>query len=122
MLNYKFIGRRIKEIRKIKKISQADLAELTDLSVSYICYIENGKKKASLDSLVSISNIMEVSLDSLLYGNQSRNKDEYQNEILILIKDCSTFEKAIIYEMIYSFKDTLRDNICLLKMDDEYIR
>ena len=119
MLNYKLIGKRIKEKRKLCSISQAELAELSDLSVSYISHIENAKKKASLNSLVRISNVMEITLDSLLSGNQNSSQGEYHNDIWILIKDCTCFEKAFIYEMILSLKTALRDNQYLLRMDDE---
>lgn len=110
MLNYHLIGKRIEEIRKIRKISQAELAEMTDLSVSFINFIENAKRKASLQTLVLIANVMDTTVDILLAGNQKHGSGEYKNEIFILMEDCSRYEDRIIYEQIVSPKASLRDN------------
>lgn len=118
MLNYHLIGKRIEEIRKMRRISQAELAELTDLSVSYINYIENAKRKASLQTLVIIADVMEITVDILLVGNQNHGRGEYKNEILLLMEDCSNYEKRIIYEQILSLKASLRDNHCLINSQD----
>ena len=118
MINYTLLGRRIEETRKLRKISQAELAELTELSVSYICYIENAKRKASLQSLVLIAGVMGTTLDSLLGGNQSNGKGEYHNELLLLMEDCTHYEKRIIFEQVLSLKAALRDNQDLILPPD----
>lgn len=43
-LNFKLIGRRIKEIRNLKRMSQAELAERVNKSVPYISHIETATK------------------------------------------------------------------------------
>lgn len=119
MLNYYLIGRRIEEVRKQRQLSQAELAERTDLSVSYISHIENAKKKASLKSLVLISDVLGVTVDALLTGNQSHCQSEYQNEIILLMENCSNYEKRIIFDQIFSLKKSLRANECLLPKQEE---
>ncbi|MEN6595436.1 MAG: helix-turn-helix transcriptional regulator [Clostridiaceae bacterium] len=114
MLNYHLIGKRIKEMRKMRKITQSKLAELTNLSVSYVNYIENGKRKTSLQTLVMIADVMEITVDILLAGNQSYSRGEYKNDIFLLMEDCSNYEKRIIYEQIQSLKTSLRHNSGLL--------
>ena len=120
MLNYQLIGKRVEEMRRMRKISQAELAELTNLSVSYINYIENAKRKASLQTLVIIADVMEITVDILLVGNQNYGRGEYKNDILLLMEDCSNYEKRIIYEQILSLKASLRDNQCLLNLQDSF--
>lgn len=110
MINYVLVGRRIGETRKLRKISQAELAELADLSVPYVSYIENAKKKASLESLVAIAEVLGTTLDALLSGNQNNASGEYNNEIIFLMKDCTDYEKRIIFEQIMSLKTSLRNN------------
>lgn len=114
MINYYLIGKRIGEMRRLRKLSQAELAELTHMSVTYISYIENAKRKASLQSLVLISSIMGITVDMLLSGNQGHDRNEYQNDILLLMEDCSTYEKRVIFELMLSLKTSLRNNECLL--------
>lgn len=91
LLNFKLIGKRVKESRMRQHISQAELAELIDMSVSYISNIENAKKRASLEALVRISNVLRTTIDELLSGNQNHNPGEYHSDIEILLSDCSRY-------------------------------
>lgn len=109
-LNFKLIGLRIKETRIQKQLSQIDLAEQADLSVPYISYIETAKKQASLESLVSIANVLGVTVDHLLTGNQVNDPAEYRTELAQLTEDCTSYEKRIIYEIASASKKSLRDN------------
>ena len=49
-LNYKVIGKHIREVRQRNHLSQAMLSELVDKTPSYISYIESGIKSMSLDT------------------------------------------------------------------------
>ena len=109
-LNYKLIGRRVKEARRRKQTTQAELAEQTDMSVSYISHIETGKKKASLESLVRIANALGVTVDYMLNGNQINDPAEYQTDLVQLMEGCASYEKQIIYEIASAAKKSLSDN------------
>ena len=80
-INYALIGKRIRETRKQRGLSAEELAEIADLSTVYISYIENAKRKPSLESLIKISNALEITIDELLYGNLLYNPTEYQTDI-----------------------------------------
>lgn len=60
------IGKNIRKCRLAKKMRQEDLAEKTNLSVTYIGMLERGEKIASLETLISILNALEVSADVVL--------------------------------------------------------
>lgn len=113
LLNFKMIGRRIKESRLQKRISQADLAEQVDMSASYMSHIETAKKQASLESLVRIANVLGVTVDHLLNGNQANDPAEYRTDLVQLIEGCTSYEKRIIYEIAVATKKSIRDNKCL---------
>ncbi len=115
--NFKLIGRRVKEARQLHNLSQAQLAELIDMSVSFISHIETAKKQASLESLVRITNALGITVDELLTGNQLYDCVEYQTDFDLLISDCSSYEKRVIFEMVNSIKISLRANIELIKFD-----
>jgi transcriptional regulator with XRE-family HTH domain len=104
------IGLRIKEIRKRRGITQAQLAEMTDLSVPYISYLENGKKKISLETLIRMCNALEVTLDDLLAGVQTSNRMDYQTDIGLLLRDCSTEERRFLFEVIKANREILHRN------------
>ena len=118
-LNYKLIGQRLKESRMQKRISQAELAELIDMSVSYISHIETAKKQASLEALVRIANVLGVTVDHMLNGNQTSDPAEYRTDLVQLIEGCTSYEKRIIYEIASAAKKSLRDNIWLQRKDDQ---
>jgi len=117
-LNYKFIGQQVKNARNKKQISQAELAEQIDISVPYISRIETAVKNVSLEVLVNIANTLGVTVDFLLHGNQTNDLTEYQSALSLLIIDCTSYEKQIIFEVAYATKKSLRDNNCLQYQDN----
>lgn len=113
-LNYKIIGCRVKEHRQRQRISQATLAEMTDMSVSFISHIETARRQASLESLVRISNALGLTIDELLTGNQYYDTVEYQTDFDLILSDCTSYEKRIIYELAQSIKNALRESYSLM--------
>jgi len=109
-INHRQIGYRIKEVREQNHVSQAQLAEMTDLSISYISHIENAKRKASLDSLIRIVNVLGITMDELLAGVQMNNPTAYQTDIDILMENCSENEKRFIYELIKAILESIHKN------------
>lgn len=114
-INYKLIGRRIKETRKRKNLSQAMLAEFADLSVAYIGHIETGRKQASLDSLIRIANVFNTTVDFLLAGNQTKDMGMYVSELSQILEGCSTYEKQVIIDLAASAKEILIRNKELIR-------
>lgn len=112
-LNYKRMGKIIKAVRTAQGLSQADLAEYADLSVPYISHIETGRSKASLETIVNIANVLNVTVDRLLCGNLD-NSGEYAHELRELFSDCSSYEKSMIFDMASELKKSLRKNNDLL--------
>lgn len=106
-LDYERIGKRIKEKRKSKKISQAQLAELSDLSVKYISQIERAVRHASLDTIATIADILEVTVDMLLYGSRVCACSERISDPTEILTDCGSYERQIICEVAQALKSIL---------------
>ena len=68
------IGRRIFFARHDKHLSCEELARQTGLSVSFIRNIERGSKRCSLDSLVRICSVLELSADYALFGKDAESE------------------------------------------------
>ncbi len=64
------IGKRIKELREQADISQQELAEMLKLSRPAISQIENDERRLSADELIKLSEIFNLSVESLL--NQTK--------------------------------------------------
>jgi|GEM_PF-937895 Predicted transcriptional regulators len=65
------MGKIMKERREEIGMSQQELAEKLGFSMNYIGYLENGARRPALDAFFKISQILEISPDHLLYGEQS---------------------------------------------------
>lgn len=60
------IGEKIKEARIKKKMTQQDLSDLLNISRSAISNWESGRNYPDLDTIVRLSDILEISLNNLL--------------------------------------------------------
>jgi len=109
-LNFKVIGKRIKELRHEKCLSQETLAEMCNLSTSYISGIESGKKKASLKSYAKIGDILETPIAIILNNNQNNDFLEYKSKLMLIIEDCNNYEQQVIFDLIIAIKRSLRNN------------
>lgn len=65
-MDYVSLGQRIRAERKSRRLTQEALAEAVGISLSFLGHIERGSRKASVETLVGISNALGVSMDSLL--------------------------------------------------------
>ena len=107
-IDYKSIGRNIKEFRIKKGLTQVKLGEKSGVEPSNISHIERGATKVSLPTLVSIANALEVSLDEIVYESLTKNEHIAIKEINELISDCERNELAAMIEIIKTTKAILR--------------
>lgn len=63
---YQGLGKRIRQQRILAQMTQEKLAEAAGISLSFLGHIERGTRKASLDTLVKICNVLKVSPQLLL--------------------------------------------------------
>lgn len=107
-LDYKIIGKRIKEYRKKNKMTQAELAEKVELEPSTISHIERATTKLSLPTLICIANVLGTSLDELVYTNLAKMSHVSVEIIENLLADCTPDEISTIAEVIKTTKSVLR--------------
>ena len=79
MVNYALLGENIRLLRKAKSLTQAELAQRAGLSVSFLGHIERGTRILSLDTLITLADILDSSPDRLLnyQGTAPVDKDIY---------------------------------------------
>ena len=114
-LNYILLGKRIQNIRKGKEVTQAKLAEKINCSPSYISYLENGSKGLSLETLIRIANVLNVSTDDLLIDSLINTTKVSNHKFADLIADCSEYELRILLEVVESTKNALREHKYLFR-------
>ena len=59
------LAKRIKELRKKKNLTQEDLGKLINVTKVSICCYENGTRVPTLETIVALADIFEVSLDNI---------------------------------------------------------
>ena len=108
MMDCQSIGSRVRHHRKLNGLSQEELAEQLETNRVYISNIERGEAAPSLEMLLRIANVLNVSADDLLAGNLlSANVARTEEEIDIL-SDCSQEESHILLESMRAIKQVLR--------------
>jgi transcriptional regulator with XRE-family HTH domain len=66
VVDYKALGQRVRKVRLLREMTQEQVAEKADVVNSYVGVIERAEKKASINTLVKISNALNCSVDYLL--------------------------------------------------------
>jgi SOS-response transcriptional repressor LexA/DNA-binding XRE family transcriptional regulator len=99
------IGDRIRKIRKDNNLNQKAFSKVIGISQGRLSEIEKGKNKPSFDTLYSIKDNYEISLDWLIFGvnypfknNSTQNTDE--ESILESYRNLSEYNKTLIKGML----------------------
>ena len=107
-MDYKILGKRIREERRRLNLTQAQLAEDIDISDTYMGAIERGERSLTLDTLVRLVNRLGVSVDYMLSDSVTDN-DANIIEQFRQITDCQPLERkqmAInVLRTIFSYFD-----------------
>ena len=107
-VDYKDMGKRIREIRESKHMTQAALSELAGIEPSNLSYIERAATKVSLPTLINIANALEVSLDELVCGSLVKSEHIAVRQLNELLSDCTPDELQAVIEMVKVTKKIMR--------------
>lgn len=101
-MNYELLGRRIRQRRKEKKYTLEQLAEKLDVSTTFIGQIERAKGIPSLETLVKIANVLEISTDCLLFGdlNSKSGNNHFIKKVAELTETFTPNEKELLLTTI----------------------
>ena len=102
------LGARVKQARIDCNMSQVDLAEAANLCVPYVSDIERGKKCFSVDKLVRLAQVLQVSTDWLLRLDIPQTEYTYNAEAADILVDCTAEESVILLEVMQATKQAIR--------------
>ncbi len=105
-MDYSRIGKKITEVREDRNLSQERLATKAHISKAFICQVEKGQKKPRLETLVSIAEALDTTVDTLL-GNASRNAR--YDEIAKILADCNAAELRFVTKVLREICANLKD-------------
>ncbi len=87
------VGKQIAEYRRKVGMTQQELALKSELSVQFIGYTENGQRKISLETLIKITNALDVELTSFFLNFETG--DAELNQLIADIEHSSQKESYI---------------------------
>jgi len=91
-MDYKKLGKRIREERQRLSLTQAELAEAIDISDTYMGAIERGERSLTLDTLVRLVNRLGVTVDYMLADSVSDNDSNIIEQFKQIV-DCQPLER-----------------------------
>ena len=106
-MNYEYLGQRIRKYRKKKGYTLEQLAEMLDVSTTFIGQIERAKGTPSLETLIKIANVLEVSVDGLLfeYLNERSGDAHFLKRVEELTAGFTQKEKSLVLKGIEILRD-----------------
>ena len=107
-MDYVDLGHRIRKQRTQRGWTQEALAERVNVSTSFVGHVERGTRKASLETLVSIANVLDVSLDYLLSGSMN------SSVIGPMPRGLNSQQRSALKEIL----TTIQDNLSEWEKDD----
>lgn len=110
MVNYEFIGARIREARLRKKLSQEQLDAMVDVGTSHISHIETGATIPSTKLLVELMNILDCDPNEVLCMETRSTRPILNSWLSELVADCNEDEIKIITDTVMALKTSLRRN------------
>lgn len=118
------IGEKLKQVRKNAKLTQRELAEKCSMSRSYLADLERDRYNPSIDTLQTIANALNISVNIFFEDDSNKNVEEktakaeediinsFSDEEKMLLEKVKTLspEKArTILKMIEAFEEENKD-------------
>lgn len=108
-MDYKRLGKRIREERRRLNLTQAELAEAIDISDTYMGAIERGERSLTLDTLVRLVNRLGVTVDYMLSDSVSGSDSNLIEQFRQII-DCQPLERKqmalnVLRTIFYYFEE-----------------
>lgn len=101
-IDYKDLGSRVRQARRQMALTQEELAEKMGISASFLGHIERGSRVASLETLVSLCNVLKVTPEYLLSASLHSFDDSMPDGL-------SEDERAKLNEFLRLAQDTIRN-------------
>lgn len=95
-IDYKLLGKRIKEQRKKENKTQEQVAEAISVTVGYISQIERGITRPNLDTLSELARCLRCGLGDLLGGTSKGETAYLDRELQAVYRQMSDRQKKML--------------------------
>jgi DNA-binding XRE family transcriptional regulator len=94
------IGCRIKHIRMKKGFTQEQLAEKIDINSKYLSSIERGKENPTLNTLIKLSESLDVNLNNIFYQVEIEDPAKRKSLINSILNEASDEQLKLAYKIL----------------------
>ena len=94
------IGTRIKEIRNRKGLTQEQLSEKMEINPKYLSSIERGNENPTLNTLIKLSESLEVDLGEIFGFIQIEDPVERKSMITSLLEQADTEQLKLAFKVL----------------------
>ena len=102
MINWLKLGSKIQDMRRLRQITQQQLAERLKISDVYIGYIEQGKRRCSIENYIRIANLLGCTLDDLFAEYLTCRTGVIQKSVRELLEEFGEEEAEEITQIIHT--------------------
>ena len=100
MLNYEFIGKKIKNLRIEKGMNQGTFAKKLGVSIGYVSQVESGDKCFNLKRLEEVSEILGKPVAYFVEGANTDDRKAMEEEIEFLLHRISPDKYEMVIKML----------------------
>lgn len=104
MRSIECLGEHIRSSRLKKGYSQEDLAELLDITPTHVKHIESGHRKPSVEVLFELADILNLSLDNLIFQTESTQSKTIR-QIENILPKCSQRDLNVVLDILHSLQN-----------------
>ena len=102
----KTIGNKVQQARREKGYTQEYVAEKIDKSVDILRSIENGRSVGSVETLLNICNILDITLDYIFIDLLEKKGEILDNKLYKDFQELSLEQKGLINAMVEHMKNS----------------
>lgn len=107
-MDYRAVGKRIRNERIGIELTQAELAEKVNVTTAYIGQIERGERKFSIETLLNIATVLNISVDYLLREEDNLYTASLHQQMTSLLNDRSPEDIAMAIDIIKAVFERLK--------------
>lgn len=104
----KAVGERIRARRKLLGLSQEEFAERIGRVPKFCADIERGQAGMSIDTMLSICNLLKLSPDYILLGRAENKPAREQDMILAALEQCTERQRKDAYALLKLFLSAIQ--------------
>lgn len=99
-VDHKELGKRIRAERRKHDLTQEQLAEMAEISESFMGHIERGGRTLSIETLVKISNALDLNIEYIICGEHNYQPAMLPTEILDALDRMNASQRKAFLNMM----------------------